>query len=89
MTFAGDKYDWNSWQTYAMIGGSVTLAVLFAVTETKAAEPIIPLRLFRNRTIALATLASLFVGVAMFAARSTSASTSSSPAASPRPWPAS
>ncbi|MFE7897933.1 MFS transporter [Streptomyces sp. NPDC057424] len=67
VTFAGDKYDWVSWQTYAMVGGSVVLLALFVLIEAKASEPIIPLRLFRNRTITLASLASLFVGVAMFA----------------------
>ncbi|WP_137994460.1 MDR family MFS transporter [Streptomyces vilmorinianum] len=67
VTFAGDKYDWLSWQTYVMVGGSVLLGALFVHVESKADEPIIPLRLFRNRTITLASLASLFVGVAMFA----------------------
>lgn len=66
VTFAGDKYDWVSWQTYAMVGGSIVLGLLFVLIESKASEPIIPLRLFRNRTITLASLASLFVGVAMF-----------------------
>ncbi|MGY0025171.1 MFS transporter [Streptomyces sp. cg35] len=67
VTFADDKYDWLSWQTGAMVGGAVVLALIFILVETKAAEPIIPLRLFRNRTITLASIASLFVGVAMFA----------------------
>ncbi|NUR01828.1 MAG: MFS transporter [Streptomyces sp.] len=66
VTFAGDKYDWISWQTYAMVGGSIVLGLVFVLVESKASEPIIPLRLFRNRTITLASLASLFVGVAMF-----------------------
>ncbi|EGG46133.1 MFS transporter [Streptomyces griseoaurantiacus] len=66
VTFAGDKYDWVSWQTYTMIAGAVVLGAIFVLVEAKAAEPIIPLRLFRNRTITLASLASLFVGVAMF-----------------------
>ncbi|MFC5660183.1 MFS transporter [Streptomyces nogalater] len=66
VTFAGDKYDWLSWQTYAMVGGSIVLGALFVLAESKASEPIIPLRLFRNRTITLASLASLFVGIAMF-----------------------
>ncbi|MGV9344536.1 MFS transporter [Streptomyces spiralis] len=66
VTFAGDKYDWLSWQTAAMVGGSVVLCLLFVLAEAKASEPIIPLRLFRNRTITLASLASLFVGIAMF-----------------------
>ncbi|MEU0134890.1 MFS transporter [Streptomyces sp. NPDC006296] len=67
VTFAGDKYDWISWQTWTMLGGTVVLIGLFLLTESKASEPIIPLRLFRNRTITLASAASLFVGIAMFA----------------------
>ncbi|MFD9880611.1 MFS transporter [Streptomyces alboflavus] len=71
VTFAGSgsgkKYDWLSWQSYTMVGGSILLGLLFLLVESRASEPIIPLRLFRNRTIALASLASLFVGVAMFA----------------------
>ncbi|MFD4525039.1 MFS transporter [Streptomyces sp. NPDC058470] len=66
VTFAGNKYDWVSWQTYAMVGGSILLGLLFVLVESKASEPIIPLRLFRNRTITLSSIASLFVGVAMF-----------------------
>ncbi|MEU6282060.1 MFS transporter [Streptomyces sp. NPDC047028] len=66
VTFADDKYDWLSWQTYTMVGGTIVLALLFVFTETRASEPIIPLRLFRNRTITLASLASLFVGVGMY-----------------------
>ncbi|MFE4695162.1 MFS transporter [Streptomyces sp. NPDC056749] len=67
VTFAGDKYDWISWQTWTMLGGTVVLAALFLLIESKAREPIIPLRLFRNRTITLASAASLFVGIGMFA----------------------
>ncbi|MFF2716524.1 MFS transporter [Streptomyces sp. NPDC058011] len=67
VTFAGDKYDWMSWQTYVMVGGSVLLGLIFVLIESRAKEPIIPLRLFRNRTITLASIASLFVGIAMFA----------------------
>ncbi|MFI9050696.1 MFS transporter [Streptomyces sp. NPDC053427] len=66
VTLAGDKYDWASWQTAAMVGGAVVLGALFILVESKAKEPIIPLRLFRNKTITLASLASLFVGIAMF-----------------------
>ncbi|MFE9737772.1 MDR family MFS transporter [Streptomyces sp. NPDC006477] len=67
VTFAGDKYDWMSWQTAVMVLGAIALGGIFVLVESKASEPIIPLRLFRNRTITLASLASLFVGVAMFA----------------------
>ncbi|WP_149182206.1 MDR family MFS transporter [Streptomyces sp. TRM49041] len=67
VTFAGDKYDWLSWQTYVMVAGSLLLGAAFVWVESRASDPVIPLRLFRNRTITLASLASLFVGVAMFA----------------------
>ncbi|MFB7600264.1 MDR family MFS transporter [Streptomyces sp. NPDC056160] len=67
VTFADDKYAWASWQTAALVGGSVLLTLVFLFVETRAAEPIIPLRLFRNRTISLASVASLFVGIALFA----------------------
>ncbi|MFF4749226.1 MDR family MFS transporter [Streptomyces sp. NPDC002514] len=67
VTFADDKYAWLSWQTYTMVGGAIALALVFLFVETKAREPIIPLRLFHNRTILLASIASLFVGVALFA----------------------
>ncbi|GGV39977.1 MFS transporter [Streptomyces spectabilis] len=70
ITFAGSgsgkKYEWLSWQTYTMVGGAILLGLLFLLVESRASEPIIPLRLFRNRTITLASAASLFVGVAMF-----------------------
>ncbi len=66
VTLAGKNYDWISWQTFAMVGGAVLLAVVFVIVETKAEEPLIPLRLFRNKTITLATIASMFVGVGMY-----------------------
>ncbi|WP_432092183.1 MFS transporter [Streptomyces sp. bgisy100] len=68
VTLAGDKYDWISWQTYAMVGGSIVLGAIFVLIESRASEPIMPLHLFRNKTISLASVASLFVGVAMFGA---------------------
>ncbi|WP_153547742.1 MFS transporter [Streptomyces sp. RB17] len=67
VTFADDKYNWLSWQTYTSVGASIVLTLVFLFVETKASEPIIPLRLFRNRTITLASLASLFVGIGLFA----------------------
>ncbi|GAA4838992.1 hypothetical protein GCM10023221_15640 [Luteimicrobium xylanilyticum] len=66
ISFAGDKYDWLSWQTAVMVGGAVVLAIAFVVAERRTAEPIVPLHLFANRSIALAVVASLLVGVAMY-----------------------
>ncbi|WP_448058960.1 MFS transporter [Cellulomonas hominis] len=66
VTFAGDKFDWMSWQTAAMLALSAVSLVAAGIVETRAAEPIIPLDLFRNRTLVLAVIASVAVGVALF-----------------------
>lgn len=68
VTLAGDRYDWLSWQTAAMVLGALALGALAVRVESRAAEPVIPPRLFRNRTITLATVASVAVGVGMFGA---------------------
>ncbi|MEL7977252.1 MDR family MFS transporter [Isoptericola sp. F-RaC21] len=66
VTFAGDQFEWLSWQTAAMVGGAVLALVIVGFVEKAAAEPIIPLHLFKNRTFVLAVIASASVGVAMF-----------------------
>lgn len=66
VTFAGDQFEWMSWQTAAMVGGALLALVVVGFVEKNAAEPIIPLHLFKNRTFVLAVVASASVGVAMF-----------------------
>lgn len=66
VTFAGDRFDWASWQTAAMVGGALLALVLAVVVELRVAEPLIPMHLFRNRTLVLAVIGSVAVGVAMF-----------------------
>jgi MFS family permease len=48
------------------VAGGVLLLALAVAVEARAREPIIPLSIFRNRTVALTTLASVLVGLAMF-----------------------
>ncbi|HET8879129.1 MAG TPA: MFS transporter [Arthrobacter sp.] len=68
VSFAGnpDYYDWWSWQSAAMVGGGVALLALLVFVEGRVAQPIIPLKIISERTTALAILASVAVGVAMF-----------------------
>lgn len=66
VTFAGHHFAWLSWQTAVMVPGGVLLAVLAVLVERRAKEPLIPLHLFRSRTVVLAVLASVAVGIAMF-----------------------
>jgi EmrB/QacA subfamily drug resistance transporter len=66
VSLAGTNFDWVSANTAWMVGAGMLLLVAAVVTELKVKEPIIPMRLFRDRTTSLATFASVMVGVAMF-----------------------
>lgn len=68
VTLAGDQYDWVSWQTGVLIGLALVLLAVALFVESRAAEPVIPLWLFKDRTIVLAVVGSLFVGLAMMGA---------------------
>ena len=62
------RFAWVSTESALFVGGGVLAIVAFLVTEMRAKEPIVPLRLFRDRTTTLAIIASVAVGVAMFGA---------------------
>ncbi|TDX80956.1 EmrB/QacA subfamily drug resistance transporter [Rathayibacter sp. PhB151] len=66
VSLAGKNFDWASWETAVMVGGSVVLLVAAVITELTVAEPIIPMGMFKNRTFSLAVVASISVGVSMF-----------------------
>ncbi|MFJ6157907.1 MFS transporter [Pseudarthrobacter sp. NPDC092184] len=68
VSFAGNPayYDWVSWQSAVMVGGGILLLALLVLVESKVQQPIIPLQIISERTTALAILASVAVGVAMF-----------------------
>jgi EmrB/QacA subfamily drug resistance transporter len=66
VSLAGHSFDWTSFTSAWMVVLGVLLLVAAVVVEVRADEPIIPLRLFRDRTTSLATFASVMIGVAMF-----------------------
>ena len=66
VTFADSSFAWVSWQSGLMLGAAVALLAATVWIENHVAEPIIPMRLFRNRTFVLAVIASVSVGVALF-----------------------
>ncbi|MEU4193198.1 MFS transporter [Kribbella sp. NPDC026611] len=66
VSFAGTRFAWWSWQTGAYLGGTAVLALLAVIVEVHAREPLVPVKVVRERTTALAIVASLAVGIAMF-----------------------
>jgi EmrB/QacA subfamily drug resistance transporter len=66
VTLAGTEFAWASSTSLLLVAIGVVLLGGAVLVETRVKEPIIPLRLFRNRTTTLATLGSIAVGVALF-----------------------
>ncbi|GAA3905838.1 MDR family MFS transporter [Microbacterium invictum] len=65
-SWGGNDYAWNSPVILGLIAATIVLSVLFVFAERRAAEPIIPPALFRDRNFNLATFGGLLVGVTMF-----------------------
>lgn len=51
-----------------LFAGAIVLTVLFILVERRAADPIVPFKLFRNRVVLVAVIAGFLAGVAMFGA---------------------
>lgn len=67
-SFGGTTWDWDSPQIIGLTVLGVVLAVAFVSVERRAAEPVLPLKLFRIRTFVLSAVISFIVGFAMFGA---------------------
>ena len=62
----GTAYNWSSPFTVGLIAIGAFALGLFLLAERRAPEPVIPLRLFRNRTFALTSAIGLIIGFALF-----------------------
>ena len=66
VSFAGSDFAWMSWQTAAFLAGGLISLVLAVIVERRVKEPVVPPKILAKRTTALAVVASVAVGVAMF-----------------------
>jgi EmrB/QacA subfamily drug resistance transporter len=66
VTWVDNEFAWISWESGAMVGASVVLLGLALLVESRVADPVVPLKVVKRRDPALAIVASLAVGVAMF-----------------------
>ncbi|MGW8399335.1 DHA2 family efflux MFS transporter permease subunit [Streptomyces lydicus] len=65
-SLGGVTYPWSSWQIIGFGVLGVVLLGAFVVIERRAAEPVLPLRLFRLRTFTLTSVIGFVIGFAMF-----------------------
>ncbi|MGW1000396.1 MFS transporter [Streptomyces sp. NPDC002520] len=69
-SWGGTEYAWGSQQILGLGAGALAAIALFLVAEHFAAEPLIPLRLFRDSVFNVTGLVGLVIGVALFGAAS-------------------
>ncbi len=67
-SLGGTTWAWGSWQIVSLIALSIVLVPAFVWIESRAAEPIIPLALFRNHTFSVTSGVGFIVGFALFGA---------------------
>nr|WP_268250647.1 MFS transporter [Streptomyces djakartensis] len=67
-SWGGTEYAWDSRVILGLAAGAAAATVLFLVAERFAAEPLIPLRLFRDSVFNVTGLIGLVVGVGLFGA---------------------
>ncbi|MEV7090846.1 MDR family MFS transporter [Streptomyces sp. NPDC093085] len=67
-TWGGTEYAWDSAMILTLIFGGVAALVGFVAVQTKAAEPIMPLHIFRSRNFSAMSVIGFLTGFVMFGA---------------------
>jgi len=67
-SLGGTTYAWSSAPIFILGGAAVVLGAAFIWAESRAAEPVVPLHLFRNRVFSAASAIGFVVGFALFGA---------------------
>ncbi|NGQ96616.1 MFS transporter [Brevibacillus sp. SYP-B805] len=68
LTLGGKDYAWTSWQELSLFALSLVSLAAFVIVESKVSDPILPLRLFQNRTFTLINGIGFLMAVGMFGA---------------------
>jgi EmrB/QacA subfamily drug resistance transporter len=66
LDWRGNQYGWTEAGALVLLGAAALLAAAFILTERRAVEPIIPMRLFRNPVFSVGNSFAFLVGIAMF-----------------------
>jgi predicted MFS family arabinose efflux permease len=67
-TWGGSQYAWGSPVIVGLALLAVASVAFFCLAETRAAEPVLPLHVFRNRNFTLSSAMSFLVGLMLFGA---------------------
>jgi MFS family permease len=61
------QYGWGATRTIGLLAASAAMLVIFLMIETRTEDPLLPLSIFRLRTLAGANVAGLLLGASFFA----------------------
>jgi EmrB/QacA subfamily drug resistance transporter len=68
LSWGGVQYAWDSPQVIGALTIGTVMAITFVVIELRTPDPILPLQLFRDRTVAVSLFVIFLTGFAMFGA---------------------
>jgi EmrB/QacA subfamily drug resistance transporter len=66
LTWGGVDYPWGSSVIIGLIASSVVMLVVFILVENHAEEPVIPLRILKNRVVGVSAMVSFLLGASFF-----------------------
>jgi EmrB/QacA subfamily drug resistance transporter len=67
-TWGGTEYAWGSWEILGLLLVAIAAFIGFIVTEQRAAEPMLPLHVFKIRNFSVTMVLTFLVGLALFGA---------------------
>ena len=67
-TWGGTTYPWDSWQIVSLYAAGVVVLIGFLVNEYYTAEPVLPLRLWKNSVFTLSNVSNMAISMTLFGA---------------------
>jgi len=67
-TWGGTEYQWGSWEIIGLLLIAISALVAFLAVERRAAEPMLPLHVFKVRNFSVTMTLTFFVGLGLFGA---------------------
>jgi EmrB/QacA subfamily drug resistance transporter len=67
-TWGGTQYPWDSWRIVSLYIAGALILVGFLINEYYAAEPVLPLRLWKNSVFTLSNVSNMAISMTLFGA---------------------
>ena len=66
LSWAGGQHAWSSPQVGGLLGAGLVMAAVFVLIEARADAPVMPLALYRNRTVAASAILTVLVSFSLY-----------------------